>query len=439
MIQVITLEEDEELDYDSMDRNGSIDESVMESVRAILADVKERGDEAVSEYSVKFDKVKLKNFRVPDEMVENSDRYLEAKVSLALEDAAESIRAFHEGDIPRSTFKMREDGSMVGYKVSPLKTVGLYVPGGRASYPSTVLMNGIPASMAGVDRLVMVTPPSSKGSIDPALLYAAKLAGVDDVYAVGGAQAIAALAYGTETIPKVDKIVGPGNVFVAAAKSLVSGTVGIDLQAGPTEVLVMADETSDPRLVAADLISQAEHDPNASCYLVTVGDAIVEDVIKYMDEMIEEAPRKEIMRESIDNNGLIVVCPNVQSAVDTANGIAPEHLQVMMKNPMELVGKINNAGAVFVGKWSPVAIGDYIAGPSHTLPTSGTARFSNPLTTDDFVKKTSVIFYTEESIMRDAEAVVAIADSEGFRGHAVSVEERVKIIEEAAKDQNSED
>ncbi|MGI6217796.1 MAG: histidinol dehydrogenase, partial [Coriobacteriales bacterium] len=253
-------------------------------------------------------------------------------------------------------------------------------------------------------------------------------AGVDDIYAVGGAQAVAALAYGTESIPKVDKIVGPGNVYVAAAKKLVSGSVGIDLQAGPTEILILADDTANPRFVASDLISQAEHDPNASCFLVTVGDDIVDDVVRELYDIIPTAPKRDIIEASIENNGLIVVCPNLTSAINTANAIAVEHLELMVDDPLDIVGRIDNAGAIFLGPWTPVAVGDYIAGPSHTLPTSGTARFSSPLTTDDFVKKSSVIYYSFPALIKDSDALIPIADSEGFRMHARSVEERIEFV-----------
>ncbi len=427
-IQIIELEEDEELDLDSMNRSGEISSEVSASVRQILADVKERGDDAVREYTAKFDHAKLASFRVPDEMLDQAINYIEPSVAESFRAACESIKEFHANDVPQSRFNVGEDGSLVGYKVTPLETVGLYVPGGRASYPSTVLMNGIPAKMAGVKRLVVTTPPTSNGTIDPALLYAAKLVGADDVYAVGGAQAIGALAYGTQTIPKVDKIVGPGNVFVAAAKAQVSGTVGIDFEAGPSEILILADDTTIPSFAAADLISQAEHDPNACCYLVTVGDYIVQDVLEELDKMVAASPRREIVEASLAANGLIVVCPSLASAIDTANQIAPEHLEIMMDEPMDLLGLIRNAGAIFVGSWTPVPVGDYFAGPSHTLPTSGTARFANPLSTDDFVKKSSVICYSLAALENDAANIARIARSEGFEGHAKAVEERIEFI-----------
>lgn len=434
MIQIIRLEEDEELDIESMERSGLIADDVMGSVRAIIADVRERGDAALAEYTARFDGASIADFRIGDAALEAAYEQIEPAVAEALDAACESIASFHENDVPSSTLNMAEDGSMVGYKVSPIGSVGLYVPGGRASYPSTVLMNAIPAKIAGVDRIVMVTPPNPDGTIDPVLLYAAYIAGVDEVYAVGGAQSIAALAYGTQSIERVDKIVGPGNVYVAAAKQLVSGAVGVDLQAGPSEILILADDSSDPALIAADMIAQAEHDPMACCYLVCVGGEIIEDVVEQLEEQIEHASRKEIVEAALDENGLIVECASFENALSTVNAIAPEHLEIMAQDPMELVGYIRNAGAIFVGPWSPVAIGDYIAGPSHTLPTSGTARFSSPLSVWDFVKRSSVVAYSYAALLRDFEAVTEIATAEGFDAHAKSVAKRIETVEAALED-----
>jgi len=431
MIQVITLEKGEELDMDSMERGGEIPPEALQAAAEIIADVRARGDAALADLSERFDKVRPETFRVSEETMAKAIDELDPDVVDALDEAFVSISAFHENDVPQSTFKIAGDGSMVGYKVEPIDSVGLYVPGGRACYPSTVIMNATPAKMAGVRRVVMVTPPNPDGSIDPALLYAAEICGVDEVYAVGGAQAVAALAFGTESIPRVDKIVGPGNVYVAAAKSLVAGVVGIDLQAGPSEALILADEYSIPEFVATDLLSQAEHDPNACCYLVMVGDAILDDVLAEIQEKMENSPRREIIEKSLEDNGLVVVCPDIDLAIDTANAIAPEHLQIMTEDAMEVMGRIHSAGAIFVGPWSPIAIGDYIAGPSHTLPTSGTARFSSPLNTLDFLKRTSVISYTYSALERDAGPVVKIAEREGFSMHALSVSERIELMQEA--------
>ncbi len=431
-IQVMRLEVDEELDIDSMERSGSLPSEVMDSAASIIADVRERGDAALFEYTAKFDHVKLNSFLVPDELLAAAADRLDPDLRDALDVACINISDFHSGKVPQSTLDMSTDGSIVGYRVSPLDSVGLYIPGGRAPYPSTVLMNAIPAKMAGVERIVMVTPPSSDGTMDPALLYAASISGVDEVYAIGGAQAIAALTYGTESIPKVDKIVGPGNAYVAAAKKLVSGSVGTDMQAGPSEVLILADETSVPEFVAADMLSQAEHDPDACCYLVMVGDDNLNEILSEIERMAAEAERREIIEASLEENGLIVVCPNLSSAIETANGIAPEHLEIQMDNAMEIVGQLRHAGAIFVGTWSPVAVGDYIAGPSHTLPTSGTARFSNPLTTDDFVRKTSIISYSYPALRSKADAVMQIAGREGFTMHVRSVSERIDLFEQVA-------
>ena len=431
MFQIITLEENEELDIDSMERDAALSGDVLAAAEGIIKDVRERGDAALLEYTEKFDGAKLEALRVTDETIAEAIEALDPDVAEALDKAFVSISAFHENDVPQSSFKISDDGSIVGYKVDPLKTVGIYIPGGRACYPSTILMDAIPAKMAGVERLVMVTPPDKDGNIDPALLYAASICDIDDVYAVGGAQAIAALAYGTESIGRVDKIVGPGNAYVAAAKHLVSGAVGIDLQAGPSEALILADDTAVPEFVATDVLSQAEHDPNASCYLVLVGDAILEDVLEEIELKVAASPRKEIIEASIDNNGLIVICPSLDSAVRTANAIAPEHLQIMTADAIEVMGRIRNAGAIFIGPWTPVALGDYIAGPSHTLPTSGTARFSGPLSTHDFVKRSSVISYSYQALVRDADPVLRIAEREGFSMHALSVSERIAIAEAA--------
>ncbi len=437
-IQVMRLEIDEELDVDSMERDGGLPEEVVGAAQAIVEDVRNRGDAALAEYTERFDRVRLNSFRVPDELLAASADRVDPDLREALDIACVSISDFHAGKIPLSTLDMASDGSIVGYRVTPLDSVGLYIPGGRAPYPSTVLMNAIPAKMAGVDRVVMVTPPSSDGTMDPALLYAASIAGIDEVYAVGGAQAVAALAYGTESIRKVDKIVGPGNAYVAAAKKLVSGVVGIDLQAGPSEVLILADETATPSFVAADMLSQAEHDPDACCYLVLIGDRILEEVLSEIERMTAEAPRREIIERSLVDNGLIVVCPDLDSAVETANGIAPEHLEILMERPMEIVGRIRHAGAIFLGTWTPVAVGDYIAGPSHTLPTSGTARFSNPLTADDFVKKTSIISYSRSALEDRADAVMRIAGHEGFTMHSKSISDRIAAMRATAAEPGSE-
>ena len=318
--------------------------------------------------------------------------------------------------------------------MEPLDSVGIYVPGGRALYPSSVLMNAIPASVAGVKRIVCVTPPTKDGSLDSAILEACRVAGVTEIYAVGGAQAIGALAYGTKSIKPVDKITGPGNAFVAAAKKLVSGDVGIDMIAGPSEVCVVADETALPELVAIDLMAQAEHDPLASCYLVTFSSEYADAVEAAIEKHMEGSTRAEITTASLTNKGLIIVCPDTEIALNTVNIIAPEHLELHLSNAMELLGAIHHAGAIFLGEWTPEAVGDYVAGPNHTLPTGGTARFSSPLSVDEFVKKSSVLQYSPAALMRDSEAVITLADHEGLWAHAQSVRLRRKLVEQAFED-----
>ena len=326
----------------------------------------------------------------------------------------------------QSWFYAREDGAIVGAKVTPLDSVGVYVPGGRALYPSTLLMNALPASVAGVKRIVVVNPPSRECALDPAIAKACQLAGVTEIYSVGGAQAIAALAYGTDQIAPVDKITGPGNAFVAAAKKLVSGDVGIDMIAGPSEVCVVADDTADPSLVAIDLMAQAEHDPLATCYLVTFSQAYADSVEAAINEHMKESTRVEITTASLADQGLIVVCADLPQALEAVNVIAPEHLELHMANPMDSLGAIRHAGAIFLGEWTPEAVGDYVAGPNHTLPTGGTARFSSPLAVEQFVKKSSIIQYSQAALNADAPAIVAIAEHEGLWAHARSVKLRMQ-------------
>ena len=324
---------------------------------------------------------------------------------------------------------MREDGALVGAKVTPLESVGIYVPGGRALYPSTVLMNALPAAVAGVERIVCVTPPTKDGSIDPVVLEACRLAGVTEIYTVGGAQAVAALAYGTESIEPVCKITGPGNAFVAAAKKIVSGDVGIDMIAGPSEVCVVADETANPAMVAIDLMAQAEHDPLASCYLVTFDEEYADKVEAAVEQHMKSSTRAEITTASLADQGLIVICDSMEQAIQSVNVIAPEHLELHFDGAFEQLGAIRNAGAIFVGEWTPEAVGDYVAGPNHTLPTGGTARYASPLSTDEFIKHSSVIQYSAKSLANDAEAVIAIARHEGLWAHARSVELRKALVE----------
>ena len=364
-------------------------------VSEIIENVKQNGDKALFEYCLKFDKADLQSLEVSSEEIEEAFASVDKEFIEILKEAAENIKTFHQKQKRNSFIINDKDGVVIGQKVIPIEKAGLYVPGGTAAYPSTVLMDAIPAKIAGCEQIVMVSPPKSDGKINPVILTAAKIAGVDKIYKVGGAQAVAALAYGTETIPKVDKIVGPGNAFVAEAKKQVFGKVSIDMIAGPSEILVVADDTNNPDIIAADLLSQAEHDKNASAVLVTDSMDFALKVSKSLEKQIPKLQRAEIARASIDNNGKIIVSENdILKAIDIANEIAPEHLELCVDNPFDYLDKIKHAGSVFLGKNCPEALGDYFAGPNHTLPTSGTARFSSPLSVDDFVKKTQYTYYS---------------------------------------------
>lgn len=420
----IVLAADEAFSNKHLKRKSAFNAQAMTAATAIVEDVRERGDAALAEYTERFDGVALESFRVPQRAIDTALASVDPKISAALQHAAAQIREFHERQVEQSWFSTRPDGAIVGAKVTPLDSVGIYVPGGRALYPSTLLMNAIPASVAGVKRIVAVTPPTKDGSLDPAILEACRLAGITEIYSVGGAQAVAALAYGTESIAPVDKITGPGNAFVAAAKQLVSGDVGIDMVAGPSEVLVVADETADPRLVAIDLMAQAEHDPLATCYLVTFSEEYADRVEGAIAEHMRESTRAEITSASLNDQGLVVICRTLAQALEAINVIAPEHLELHIANPMDSLGAIRHAGAIFLGEWTPEAVGDYVAGPNHTLPTGGTARFSSPLAVEEFVKKSSIIQYSPDALAFDAEAVTTIAHHEGLWAHARSVELR---------------
>ena len=409
-------------------RAGALPREVMESAQAIVDDVRGRGDTAVRAYCEKFDGSCPAAFRVPDELIERAPEMVDVEFLESLRLAHDQIREFHEREVQQSMFTTRADGTILGVKVTPLPSVGIYVPGGRAQYPSTVLMNAVPAKVAGVRRIVMVTPPQRDGSLSAYTLCAAKLAGVDEVYAVGGAQAIGALAYGTESIPRVAKITGPGNAYVAAAKRYVMGDVGIDMVAGPSEVCVLADATADPVVVAADLMAQAEHDPMATCYLVTDAPELPAAVEAAIERLVAQSPREDITRRSLEH-GVAVVCDTLADAVAAVNVVAPEHLELHCADAMGLLGSIENAGAIFVGPWSSEPLGDYVAGPNHTLPTGGTAAFSNPLGVYDFVKRSSVIAYTPAGLATDGPAVQALAQSEGLWSHALSVGLRRKLVE----------
>lgn len=389
-------------------------------VADIIYDVRKNGDAALKAYEEKFDKVKLEALQVSKEEMEEAMGLVEADFIRVLEHAAANIREFHSAQVRNSFILNKKKGVVMGQKVIPVDRAGLYVPGGTAAYPSTVLMDSIPAKIAGVPEIVMVTPPGADGKINPAILAAAQVAGVDKIFKIGGAQAIAALAYGTESVPKVDKIVGPGNAFVAEAKKQVYGQVSIDMIAGPSEILVVADQTANPRYVAADLLSQAEHDKMATAVLVTDSMELAEAVAKELEVQIPLLERAEIARASIDDNGKIIVADNLDVVIEITNEIAPEHLELCVDNPFDYLDSIRHAGSIFMGKNCPEALGDYLAGPNHTLPTSGTAKFSSPLSVDDFVKKTQYTYFTREALAEVAEDVAAFATKEGLTGHARS-------------------
>ena len=390
-------------------------------VADIIADVKENGDTAVKAYCAKFDKAELTSLEVTPEEIQEAISQVEPEFLDILREAAENIRSFHSRQVRNSFVIADKPGIVLGQKITPIEKVGVYVPGGTAAYPSTVLMDTIPAKIAGCPQLVMVTPPGRDGKVNPAILAAASIAGVNRIFKVGGAQAIAALAYGTESIPKVDKIVGPGNAFVAEAKKQVFGRVSIDMIAGPSEILVIADGKSNPVHVAADLLSQAEHDKLASAVLVTDSEELALAVQAEVERQLPLLPRQEIARASIENNGKIIVAETLMAGIEIANEIAPEHLELQVDDPFSYLDAIQNAGSIFLGRSCPEALGDYFAGPNHTLPTSGTARFSNPLGVDDFVKKSQFSYYTPEALAKAADKIAAFAEKEGLRAHGRSV------------------
>ena len=410
-----------EVSNDEIFARENIDTNVEGVVTAIIADVIDRGDAALYDYARKFDKAELSTLEVSAEEIDEAFAAVEEQFLDILREAAANIRAFHEKQVRNSFIINEKDGVVTGQKVTPIEKVGLYVPGGTAAYPSTVLMDSIPAKIAGCREIVMVTPPSAQGKVNPVILAAAKIAGVDRIFKVGGAQAVAALAYGTESVPKVDKIVGPGNAYVAEAKKQVFGKVSIDMIAGPSEILVVADATCNPKFVAADLLSQAEHDRMASAVLVTDSRTFAEAVSAELERQIPLLSRSEIARTSIDKNGKIIVAEgNLMLAIDIANEIAPEHLELCVDNPFDYLDKVKHAGSIFMGKHCPEALGDYFAGPNHTLPTSGTARFSSPLSVDDFVKKSQFTYYTADALAAVADKVAYFARQEGLDAHAKS-------------------
>ena len=394
--------------------------NVEQAVADILADVRKRGDEAVLDYTRRFDGVSLETMVVSRQEMEEAMASVEPEFLQVLNQAAQNIRAFHSRQVRNSFVLADQPGVVLGQKVTPIEKVGIYVPGGTAAYPSTVLMDTIPAKIAGCPQIVVVTPPGRDGRVPAPILAAAQIAGVDGVYKVGGAQAVAALAYGTQSIPKVDKIVGPGNAYVAEAKKQVFGRVSIDMIAGPSEILIVADEKSSPVHVAADMLSQAEHDRLASAVLVTPSERLAQQVAQELERQIPLLPRQEIARASIDNCGKIIVSQSLKQGIDIANELAPEHLELMVDDPFAYLDAVKHAGSVFLGRSCPEALGDYFAGPNHTLPTAGTARFSSPLSVDDFVKKTQFTYYTAQALNQAADSIARFANQEGLQAHAKS-------------------
>ena len=432
-MRIIKLDESSKKNIlnDLLKRSPNNYDNFADSVNAILANVKENGDKALFQYTKDFDKadINASNIKVTEEEIKEAyDRLENPELVQVIRRSLKNIKEYHEKQKQYSWFDSKPDGSILGQKVTPLSRVGVYVPGGKAAYPSSVLMNVIPAKVAGVEQIVMVTPPGKDGKVNPNTLVAANEAGVDVIYKVGGAQAIAALAYGTESIAKVDKIVGPGNIYVALAKKAVFGYVSIDSVAGPSEILVLADETANPRYVAADLLSQAEHDELASAILVTTSEELANKVSEYVDMFVSKLKRKEILQKSLDNYGYILVTDTMQAAIDTANDIASEHLEIVTKNPFDVMTKVKNAGAIFLGEYSSEPLGDYFAGPNHVLPTNGTAKFFSPLSVDDFIKKSSIISYSREALEPLSEDIQKFAKAEGLTAHANSI--RVRFEED---------
>ncbi len=405
-------------------RSGETDKKVTAVVSEILENVKNGGDKAVIDYTKQFDGVKSKYYEVPREIINDALTEADQKFVDALLSAMENITEFHSKQKSRSFIDPKENGVILGQRVRGLDKVGLYVPGGTAAYPSSVIMNAVPAKIAGVKEIIMVTPPLKNGLPNKDILVAAAICGVDRVFLAGGAQAVAALAYGTEQIPKVDKIVGPGNIYVATAKKLLYGTVDIDMIAGPSEILILADHKANPRYIAADLMSQAEHDPLASAVLITTSERIAEETVSELEKQLPTLSRASIILKSLSNYGAIIICDNKDNACEIANRIAPEHLEVLFENPMEYIGRLDNAGSIFLGNYAPEPLGDYYAGPNHVLPTSGTARFFSPLSVNSFEKRSSFIYYTEDALREAKDDIMLIAKREGLTAHANSIKVR---------------
>lgn len=428
IMKIVTLDESSKKNLlnDLLKRSPNHYGDFIDRVNDIIDNVRANGDAAIFDYTKRFDgaEINASNIRVTKEEIEEAYTLVDPELIDVIRKALVNIREYHEKQRQYSWFDSKPNGTMLGQKVTPLATTGVYVPGGKAVYPSSVLMNVVPAKVAGVEKIIMTTPPGKDGKVNPNTLVAANEAGADEIYKVGGAQAIAALAFGTESIPKVDKIVGPGNIYVALAKKAVYGYVSIDSIAGPSEILVLADETANPRFVAADLLSQAEHDEMASAILVTTSRELAEAVSAEVDKFIAELSRKEIMTKSVENYGYILVAESLQDAIDAANDIASEHLEIVTKNPFEVMMKIKNAGAIFIGEYSSEPLGDYFAGPNHILPTNGTAKFFGPLSVDDFVKKSSIIYYSKEALQPIHKDIIKFAESEQLTAHANSIKVR---------------
>ncbi|MDO4465791.1 MAG: histidinol dehydrogenase [Bacillota bacterium] len=426
MLQEIKKSEKESLNEYLLSRTQEISGEILMAAQNILNDVKKNKDAACKKYTKQFDGIDIENFRVSEEEIEEAIQKCDEDFKDAMIRAKNNIEYFHNAQKQNSTLLQKEMGIYLGQRVLPLDSVGIYVPGGRAQYPSSVLMNAIPAKVAGVERIVMVTPPSKEGGIHPNIAFAAKLAGVTEIYKIGGAQAVGALAYGTESIPRVDKIVGPGNIFVAASKKLVYGVVDIDMIAGPSEILVIADEGANPKFVAADLLSQAEHDPMASAILLTTSRKVLEETNKELRRQTDLLPKKEIVEKSLADYGKAIVCDSIEECIEFSNAIAPEHLELNIANPMEYLHLVKHAGSVFMGYYTCESIGDYFGGTNHVLPTSGTARFSSALGVDSFIKKSSYLHYTKEAIEAYAKYIVTMAEEEDLRAHANAARLRVE-------------
>lgn len=428
MLKLIDLENDnwDILLKELKDREEEVKEEVLGSVSNIIEDVRKNGDKALKAYTEKFDRVVLDDFEVSIEELDECFIKIEKNFIENLEEAKENIEYYHNAQKSRGFILNKDNGIFLGQRVIPLDSVGVYVPGGTAAYPSSVLMNVIPAKVAGVKEIIMITPPNKEGKLNPYIGVAAKIAGVSNIYKLGGAQGIAALANGTESIPKVDKIVGPGNIFVATAKRLVFGKVDIDMIAGPSEILVIADKNANAKYIAADLMSQAEHDRLASSILVTTSKKLYEEVEKELEAQIKDLDRKEIIEEALKNYGKAIICNSIEECIEVSNRFAPEHLELMAENPMELLGKVRHAGSVFLGNNTPEPVGDYFGGTNHVLPTNGTARFYSALSVESFIKKSSFLYYSEEAIQKYGEKIINIANKEGLTAHANSVKVRVK-------------